>query len=235
MSPATNTARADAWDAYQSAASPDELSAKLQDMNLPQQIKAKLWDLKNAAQGEVKSSAARDLFNGAGSMAATATAKNAPSIANAVMEFATNPMVAKTGSKAGRMIGAVAPTVGELAAGNPTGAIIAAANAGKTAWAGGKTGYFTGRLAQNAAAPIAKLAETIAPYAEAAAPALSTGTMLALDQTLEPGRVDNQLMASDADMKKLGWSDEKIAKYKKEYPPLLNSIASKLWGIVHGE
>jgi hypothetical protein len=42
--------RADAWDAYHNSANEDELAGKLQNMNLPQDAKANLWDAKHSAR-----------------------------------------------------------------------------------------------------------------------------------------------------------------------------------------
>ena len=42
--------RADAWDAYHNSANEDELAGKLQNMNLPQDVKANLWDAKHSAK-----------------------------------------------------------------------------------------------------------------------------------------------------------------------------------------
>jgi hypothetical protein len=41
-----DNSRADAWDAFHNSANEDELAGKLQNMNLPQETKASLWDAK---------------------------------------------------------------------------------------------------------------------------------------------------------------------------------------------
>jgi hypothetical protein len=44
-----DNARADAWDAFHGAKNEDDLATKLQGMNLPNELKANLWDAKHAA------------------------------------------------------------------------------------------------------------------------------------------------------------------------------------------
>jgi hypothetical protein len=63
---------------------------------------------------------------------------------------------AQIGSKVGRMVGAVAPTLGEFAAGNVPAGLAMAGQAGRTAWAGGKAGWFTGKLLKDAAGVVSK-------------------------------------------------------------------------------
>jgi hypothetical protein len=46
--PTTDAVRAQVWDAYQAATSPDDFAAKVKDLPLPTAIKADLWDLKAA-------------------------------------------------------------------------------------------------------------------------------------------------------------------------------------------
>lgn len=46
MAPLTQTQRAAAWDAYDAAPDADALATKLQDLQIPKAVKAKLWDLK---------------------------------------------------------------------------------------------------------------------------------------------------------------------------------------------
>jgi hypothetical protein len=44
--PTTPSQRADAWDAFESSTSPDDLATKLSALKIPQSVKADLWDLK---------------------------------------------------------------------------------------------------------------------------------------------------------------------------------------------
>jgi len=48
-SPLTQSQRADVWDAYENTQDADALTAKLQALNVPKQIKASLWDLKESS------------------------------------------------------------------------------------------------------------------------------------------------------------------------------------------
>src|SRR5215472_1005525 len=47
--PIPQSVRADAWDAYQAAAGPQDLAGRLQKLAMPNSVKADLWDMKNAA------------------------------------------------------------------------------------------------------------------------------------------------------------------------------------------
>ena len=50
-----NNALAGAWDAYQNSADEDELAGKIQNIQLPQDIKAKLWDMKHGSSNKLQS------------------------------------------------------------------------------------------------------------------------------------------------------------------------------------
>lgn len=98
---------------------------------------------------------------------AAITAAAVPTAARVAAEIATNPNVPRLAASAGRAMGAIAPIVGGTAEGGPLGGLIGVGAAAKGAWAGGKAGWFTGKLAQNVAAPVANGLEAIAPYASA--------------------------------------------------------------------
>lgn len=102
-----------------------------------------------------------------------------PIAAHAAMEVATSPNAAKAGSAIGQIIGGVD---GALKAG-PMGAAGGA-------WTGGKAGWFTGKLAQKLAAPIAGVAEKIAPYAQTLSTLSGAQGIADLAQMAEPNRKD---------------------------------------------
>lgn len=89
-----------------------------------------------------------------------------PVIRQGVEQLATSPAVPRVGATAGRIIGGIAPIAGGAYEGGPVGALAGLAASARGSWAGGKTGWFTGKLLQNVAAPVASGLQKIAPYAE---------------------------------------------------------------------
>lgn len=138
-----------------------------------------------------------------------------PALANAAAEVATNPNVPKVGAAIGRAVGAVGPTVVEAAQGSGMGALTAAALSGKTAWAGGKAGWFTSKLAQSAAGPVARALDAVAPYAQTAATLSGAQGAVDLAQMAEPGRKD------------LGFLGIGGGTPDPNHPALLNLLAMK--------
>lgn len=110
-----------------------------------------------------------------------------PIIERGLMELATNPNVAKHGAAIGRAVGGVAPIVGGAIEGGPIGALVGVGASAKGAWAGGKTGWFTGKLAQNVSGHVLKIAQEVAPYLEKA---MGAQGVLDLAQMAEPARQD---------------------------------------------
>jgi hypothetical protein len=49
----SNSQRADLWDVFHNSASQDDLAKTLQGMNIPQEVKASLWDAKHAMSSDV--------------------------------------------------------------------------------------------------------------------------------------------------------------------------------------
>src|SRR5713226_10520105 len=47
-------AQADAWDAFHQSKNEDELTQRLQNINIPQNVKANLWDAKRSAAPKVQ-------------------------------------------------------------------------------------------------------------------------------------------------------------------------------------
>lgn len=117
--------------------------------------------------------------------------KMAPAATRAVEAIATSPTLAKTAGKVGNFVGGVGPAVAEILSGNPTGALAAAAAAGKTSWAGGKSAYFTAKFGQRLALPFASALAKLEPYAKGilgTAGGVQSGLDLA--QLAEPNRKD---------------------------------------------
>lgn len=115
-------------------------------------------------------------------LGAAAAGRGIPAAATGVMELATNPAVPQMAATAGRVAGAIAP----IAKFGPVGVVGAA----KGAWAGGKAGYFTGKLAQAAAGPVAGALEKIAPYAQTLSTLSGAQGVGDLAQMAEPERRD---------------------------------------------
>lgn len=87
------------------------------------------------------------------------SSKLVPAAANGLAEFGTSPTATKTGAAIGKAIGSVAPTIGGAIESGPLGAIAGLVAAAKGAWAGGKVGWFSAKLLQDAARPIATALE----------------------------------------------------------------------------
>lgn len=186
----TDAARADAWDAFHQSATPDEFAAKVKGLSIPDSVKADLWDLKAAAKPQQATPTANAAPGSNTGLGLVSAGRGVPAAAGLAMEAATNPALPRMAATVGRTVGAVAPAVGALVTGNPAEAIALAANAGKSAWAGGKAGYFTGKLAQGAAGPVASALEKAAPYAQTLSTIGVVQGALDLAQMAEPDRRD---------------------------------------------
>lgn len=125
-----------------------------------------------------------------GALAVKGGAATVPMLADAAAEVATNPNIPKAAAAAGRVIGGIAAPVSGAIYGGPAGAVVGAAEAAKGAWAGGKTGWFTGKLAQGMAAPVASALDKAVPYAQAASTLSGAQGALDLAQMAEPKRQD---------------------------------------------
>ena len=110
---------------------------------------------------------------------ATLTAASVPLAGRLVTELATNPGVPKAGSIVGQLAGGVEGAL--------KGGPLSAAGG---AWAGGKAGWFTGKLAQKLSAPVASAWESMAPYAAKVAPVVAAQGVNDLAQMAEPNRRD---------------------------------------------
>lgn len=152
-------------------------------------------------------------------MTVTAAGKGAPLVATAAEQVFTNPALPQVASKIGRVAGGVVPSIVAASEGSPMATIAALAAAGKTSWAGGKMGYFTGKAAQAAAEPVAKTLRAVAPYAQA----LSTigGAQGALDLAkMVPGEEGRK------DIGVLGMAT--VDAGDPNHPALLNLLAGKV-------
>lgn len=158
-----------------------EFPASMSDADISAAAK-RLHDEATPHASEVKPSSTHAVMLAAGKAVAPA--------ANLAAEVATNPNVPRMAANAGRVIGAVAPIATGAAAGGPMGAAVGVAGAAKGSWLGGKTGYFTGKLAQQAAAPVANILEKAAPVANAVARIAGPQGLLDLAQVAEPNRKD---------------------------------------------
>ncbi len=94
-----------------------------------------------------------------GGLATSAATGAVPAAARIAEEVATNPAVPKIAAAIGRGVGAVTSLPSGLAG---FGSIA------KGAWNGSRAGWFTGKLAQDVAAPVASVLEKAAPIAEGA-------------------------------------------------------------------
>lgn len=88
------------------------------------------------------------------------SAVGVPAMTTAAEQAATNPGVPRAVAAVGRLVGGSAPIVA-----NPTNPMSYLASPGG-AWAGGRAGYFGGKMIQSVAAPVAKVIEAVAPYAQ---------------------------------------------------------------------
>lgn len=148
--------------------------------------------------------------------------KVVPAVANAAAGVATSPTVPLTAAKVGRVVGGLAPVVTGAASGGPVGAMVGMTASAKGAWAGGKTGYFTGKMVQGMAMPVAKVLETVAPYAQALSTLASPQSALDLAQMAEPNRTDIGVLG-------VGTSDApRSAEDKAAHPALINLALAKV-------
>lgn len=114
----------------------------------------------------------------------------APTVTNAVSDFATNPAVPQMAAKAGRVMGGIAPIVAGAQTGGVPGALAGVAASAKGAWAGGRTGYFTGKLMQGVSEPVAKVLEALSPYIQTLSTLSGAQGINDLAQMAEPNRED---------------------------------------------
>ena len=102
-----------------------------------------------------------------------------PLAANLSMRAATSPNVPKYGSILGQLVGGIEGLRHE----GPMGAAAGV-------WAGGKAGWFSGKLAQRLGAPVAAVMDKVAPYAQTLSTLGAGQGALDLAQMAEPNRSD---------------------------------------------
>lgn len=125
-----------------------------------------------------------------GSLSTALAAHLIPVIKTAVEEFATNPNVMKGAATTGRIIGGIsAPIVGGATMG-PAGVAMGLRDMSKAAWAGGKTGWFTGKMAQDISTAVANALEKAQPYATGLSTLAGVQSGLNLAQLDDPKRQD---------------------------------------------
>lgn len=110
--------------------------------------------------------------------------------ATAATELATNPAVPRAFATGGRVIGGLAPIVGGAEAAGLPGGLLGVGAAAKGSWAGGKAGWFTGKMLQNMAAPVATGLQRLEPVAHALSPINVAQGGLDLAQMADPKRKD---------------------------------------------
>lgn len=151
-------------------------------------------------------------------LAAVTASKAVPVAAQLAEEFVTNPNVPKAAAAVGRVVGGVAPIAGHLAKGDPFSALVRGfPDAALGSWTGGKTGWFTGKLAQRVTAPVASVLTKVAPYMQAVTTLGAVQSALDLHQMLDPKRKDIGTLG-------IG----KTEHVAGEHPALLNLAVSKL-------
>jgi hypothetical protein len=130
-----------------------------------------------------------------------------PLAARAAMEVATHPGVARAGSTVGQVVGGIEGALH----GGPMGA------AGGV-WTGGKAGWFTGKLAQRMAAPVATALEKVAPYAQTLSTLGGAAGVGDLAQIVEPKRTDIGFLGLSANG----------GPIDSTHPPLMNEAIAKI-------
>lgn len=178
--PLAKPLQADAWDAFHQSADANELASKLKSMPLPQDVKARLWDLK---QREMPSAPAQapETESPSSGLALASSGQAIPAAAEAAAEFGTNPAVPRAAATAGRVIGGVTSL--------PAG-LSGLGDVQKGVWAGGRSGWFTGKMLQDVARPVSTLLDKAAPVAGLLSKLGGVQGALDLAQMAEPHRQD---------------------------------------------
>lgn len=116
-SPLTQSQRADVWDAYQGAQDADDLATKLQDMSVPKQVKASLWDLKETSVKAAAPAVPEEQFPTPGETATTfagGAVRALPGMAAGMVEGAVAPVLAVPREVAALVTGGPSPTMQAL-------------------------------------------------------------------------------------------------------------------------
>lgn len=116
-SPLTQSQRADVWDAYESTQDSDALAAKLTGLNVPKQVKASLWDLKEASAKPAASAVEVEAFPTPGQTAGTflgSAVRSLPGMAVGMVQAAAAPFVQIPNEAHALVTGAPSPTMTAL-------------------------------------------------------------------------------------------------------------------------
>jgi hypothetical protein len=103
----------------------------------------------------------------------------------------------------------------------PGGALLGVGAAAKGSWAGGRTGWFTGKMLQSLSAPVANAMETLAPYAQAISTVAGAQGVLDLAQMADSTRKDIGTLG-------VSIAEPRSQAEKDAHPALLNAVASKI-------
>jgi hypothetical protein len=153
--------------------------------------------------------------SGAVPMAAAGAA--IPAMARGAMNFATSPNVPKMGALAGRVLGGISPIAAGAYEAGPVGALAGMAASARGSWAGGKTGWFTGKMLQGIASPVAKGLDAVSPYAQGLSTLGGAGGVGDLAQMAEPNRKDIGTLGIGPSVDVPG-----------AHPPVLNALYRKI-------
>jgi len=187
-SPLTQSQRADVWDAYEGAQDADALAAKLTSMNVPKEIKASLWDLKETSAPKVPRAEAtpEEPFPTPGETARTflgGAVRALPGMAAGMVQGATAPFLAIPREAVAAATGGPSPLMQ---------ALRESAGHLRAAGAPGDAGFMR-RLSEVASAvpgvaPVVQGAETIAtPAYKAATGGVGTITPAEMNAAAETG------------------------------------------------
>lgn len=135
------------------------------------------WVIIDAPQAAVSHD--RQTPNTSNGLTLAATAASAPVAEKLALESATNPHIPKIMSGVGQVVGGVKGAV--------SGGPLEAAGG---AYVGGKAGWFTGKLMQKIASPVARVASAAAPYAQTLSTLSGASGVGDLAQMEEPDRKD---------------------------------------------
>ncbi len=120
----------------------------------------------------------------------TAAVKSLPAATTLAEQVATSPAVPRMAATAGRVLGAVVPPVAGAFEAGPIGALLGVGGMAGGSWAGGRTGWFTGKMLQNVAAPLTNALAAVEPYAQVLTKIAGAQSALDLAQMADPTRRD---------------------------------------------
>lgn len=143
-----------------------------------------------------------------GGLALASIAKGTQVASRLATEFATNPTVPAKFATGGRWLGGVTSL--------PSG-LSGFGDVARGTYAGGRAGWFTGKLAQNMSVPVAKALETVTPYLKVASVVSGAQGALDLAQMADPSRKDLGVLG-------VGYGDPHA---DAAHPALLNLLAMK--------